>query len=372
MKVLVAMDEFSGIISSYDANRFIEEAVASQVKDADIVQVPLFNGRHELLNAVFLWHSGTQYRMNIHNPNMEPIEAVYGRTDKGLGVIEAEQFLVSDEPIPTQTSYGLGEVIGHALDKGVRHLAISVGGTSVFDGGAGMLQALGVRFYDDEGRSVDMREGAEKIKYIRRIDVSQMRDDLQTCQLQILSDFDCNVYGKNSEIMQRYEEMGISRDTAVEIDNLLWYFSELFKNNLHIALGPVERGGAGGGIAAVAQALMNAEIITSHALVDQIMGLDTLIQQADLIIFGEGINEKDQQIETSSLRIAELANQYHKVSIAICGTSDKFNYFENMQVTGMFNTFTEMPKAYPDFKMGIQLRQYTTQALKLLQAQIKM
>ena len=62
MKVLVAMDEFNGIISSYQANRYVEEAVASQIEKADIVQVPLFNGRHELMDSVFLWQSGTKYR----------------------------------------------------------------------------------------------------------------------------------------------------------------------------------------------------------------------------------------------------------------------------------------------------------------------
>ena len=64
MKVLVAMDEFNGIISSYQANRYVEEAVASQIEDADIVQVPLFNGRHELLDSVFLWQSGNKYRVS--------------------------------------------------------------------------------------------------------------------------------------------------------------------------------------------------------------------------------------------------------------------------------------------------------------------
>ncbi|UXR72026.1 MULTISPECIES: glycerate kinase [unclassified Staphylococcus] len=366
MKVLVAMDAYQGILSSYDANRFVEEAVASQIENADIVQVPLFNGRHELLEATLLWHSGTQYQIDIHDAQMRPITASYGQIESGLTVIEASQFLTADVKPIQQTSFGLGEVLNHALDQGMKHVAISVGGTQVLDGGAGMLQALGVRFYNDEGDQVDMRQGASQIKYIRRIDVSELRDDIYDARIQILSDFESHLYGKKSEISQRFEEVGMTHDEAVEIDNLLWYYSELFKNNLRIVLGPVERGGAGGGIAAVSKALLGAEIVTSHVLVDQIMGLDQLIQQADLIIFGEGVNEQDQLIETSSLRIAELAQQYDKTSIAICGTSDKFARFESLGVTGMFNTFIEMPKTFPDFKLGIQLRNYVIQAIKLL------
>ena len=83
MKILVAMDEFNGIISSYQANRYVEEAIASQIDQADIVQVPLFNGRHELLNSVFLWQSGTKYKVNVHDADMNEIETIYGQTEEG-------------------------------------------------------------------------------------------------------------------------------------------------------------------------------------------------------------------------------------------------------------------------------------------------
>ncbi len=165
-----------------------------------------------------------------------------------------------------------------------------------------------------------------------------------------MSDFDSKIYGKNSEIMQTYEAYGITRSNAAEIDNLIWYLSEMFKSELRLVLGPVQRGGAGGGIAAVLNALYNAEIMTSHELVDQITHLDALIEQADLIIFGEGINEEDQILETTTLRLAELATKYNKPSIAICATDDKFDLFESIGVTAMFNTFIEMPESFTDFK----------------------
>ena len=92
MKVLVAMDEFNGIISSYQANRYVEEAVASQIERADIVQVPLFNGRHELMDSVFLWQSGTKYRIMTHDADMNKVEAVYGITDNEVTVIEGNLF----------------------------------------------------------------------------------------------------------------------------------------------------------------------------------------------------------------------------------------------------------------------------------------
>ncbi|EHJ08006.1 glycerate kinase [Staphylococcus simiae] len=366
MKVLVAMDEFNGIISSYQANRYVEEAVASQIDTADVVQVPLFNGRHELLDSVFLWQSGERYRIPVHDADMNSVEGVYGQTDSGMTVIEGNLFLKGHKPIEQRSSYGLGEMIKHALDNDAQHIVISLGGIDSFDAGAGMLQALGATFYDDEARVVDVSQGVSSIKYIRRIDMTNIHPKLASARIQLMSDFSSKMYGKNSEIMQTYKSHHLSHNEAAEIDNLVWYFSELFKSELRLAIGPVERGGAGGGIAAVLSGLYQAEILTSHELVDQLTHLDHLVEQADLIIFGEGLNEKDHLLETTTLRIAELCQKYHKVSIAICATPEKFDLFESQGVTAMFNTFIDMPDSYTDFKMGIQIRHYTVQALKLL------
>ena len=174
-------------------------------------------------------------------------------------------------------------MIKHALDNDAKHVVISLGGIDSFDAGAGMLQALGAQFYDDEGRVVDMRQGAGVIKYIRRMDMSNLHPKMETtARIQVMSDFSSRLYGKQSEIMQTYDAYQLNHNQAAEIDNLIWYFSELFEK---IAIGPVERGGAGGGIAAVLNGLYQAEILTSHALVDQLTHLENLVEQADLIIF---------------------------------------------------------------------------------------
>lgn len=366
MRVLVAMDEFNGIVSSYEANRYVEEAVASQIEKADIVQVPLFNGRHELMDSVFLWQSGTKYREMVHNADMKQVEAVYGQTENGLTIIEADLFLQGEAPIQKRSSFGLGELIKKALDNDAEHLVISLGNIASFDGGAGMLQALGARYYDDEGQPIDTRKGAEVLKYIRHIDLTQLHPRLAQVRIQLVSDFASKMYGKNSEIMQVYPLLNITREEAATIDNLVWYFSEILKNEAHLLTSTVERGGAGGGVAALLAALYDAEILTSHHLVDQITHLEDLIEQADLVMFGEGVNEADHLLETTTLRIAELATKYHKPCIAINATNDKFDRYEALGVTGMFNLFMEMPEHYTSFKAGIQIRFYAVQALKLL------
>src|SRR5699024_12064889 len=113
-------------------------------------------------------------------------------------------------------------------------------------------------------------QGSRVLKYIRRLVVSPVNSIMKDMRIQLMSDFDSKLYGKNSEIMQTYENYQISHQEAAEVDNLIWYLSEMFKAELKIALGPIHRGGAGGGIAAVLNGLYDAEIMTSYELVDQI------------------------------------------------------------------------------------------------------
>ena len=107
-----------------------------------------------------------------------------------------------------------------------------------------MLQALGMKFYDDEANEVDVTEGTRVLKYIRKIDASGLHPQLKDVRLQLMSDFDSKLYGKESEIIQLHEQLGLERNDAAEIDNLIWYLSEIFKSEMKLALGPITKGGA--------------------------------------------------------------------------------------------------------------------------------
>ncbi|AFR72824.1 putative glycerate kinase [Staphylococcus aureus 08BA02176] len=246
-------------------------------------------------------------------------------------------------------------MIKHALDNDAKHVVISLGGIDSFDAGAGMLQALGAQFYDDEGRVVDMRQGAGVIKYIRRMDMSNLHPKMETARIQVMSDFSSRLYGKQSEIMQTYDAHQLNHNQAAEIDNLIWYFSELFKSELKIAIGPVERGGAGGGIAAVLKGLYQAEILTSHALVDQLTHLENLVEQADLIIFGEGLNENDQLLETTTLRIADFVINIKRLPLQFVQLLKSLIYLNHKGLQQCLIHLSICRKVIPTLKWGYKL-----------------
>ena len=111
--------------------------------------------------------------------------------------------------------------------------------------------------------------------------------------------------------------------------------------------------------------MYDAEILTSHELVNQITHLDDLVSQADLIIFGEGVKEEDHLLETTTLTIAELAQNMINLRLLFVRLMTNLMSLISTMLQ-MFNTFVEMPERYTDFKMGIQIRHFTVQALRLL------
>ncbi|MCJ1758893.1 glycerate kinase [Mammaliicoccus sciuri] len=373
MRVLVAMDEFDSILSSYHANRFVEEAIKSQFNEADIVQVPLFNGQREVIDSVLLWQSGTKYSVDHHDAYMRPKSSSYVVTEKDIIVIEAGNVLTSSEDIikPLETSsFGLGEVILEALNEDSNEILISVGDVASYDGGLGMLQALGAKFFDAEGSFIDVSQGAKQIKYIRTIDLYDLDKRLKDKNIKVITDFESKYYGKNSRIMKEQAINQIAIEDAVSIDNALWYISELFKSQHRILLGKEERSGSGSGLAALFNCLWDAQLVTGGDVVNELTYLDKLIEQADLIVFGEGLKPNQQLLETTSVRIAELCNKYQKVNIAICATDEKFDQYLEQDVTAMYKVFNKDQYSMSDLELGIALRHLTTQSLRLLKANI--
>lgn len=373
MKVLVAMDEFEDVLSSYDANRYVEEAIKSQFNDADIVQVPLFNGQREVIESILLWQSGTKYSVEHHDAYLNKKHSAYAVTGNNITVIEAGNILSSaqDEVKPLNTSsYGLGEVLEQALGEDGKEIIISVGNVESYDGGLGMLQALGAKFFDAEGNFIDMKQGAKYIKYIRAIDLYDLDTRLKDKNLKIITDFESKYNGKNSRIMKERAFNQISVEDAVSIDNALWYVSELFKSQHKILLGRDERGGSGSGLAAIFNSIWNAQLVTGGDLVNELTYLDRLIEQADFVVFGEGLDPRRELLETTSVRIAELCNKHNKVNIALCATDQKFEKYIEQNVTAMFKVFNKEQYNHDDLELGINLRHLTTQSLRLLKSSL--
>ena len=235
MKVAVAIDSFKGSMTSMQAGNSCKEGIlaaarahcdgrAAAVRDRkpaadnmDVVVKPLADGGEGTTDALIEGMNGERIDLTVTGPMHTPVDAYYGYLkDTNTAVMEmasaAGITLVPDsEKNPLlATSYGVGEMINDAIQRGCRNFIIGIGGSVTNDGGIGMLKALGVRFLDENGE--DAGEGGQALAKIARIDVSGMNPLLKECHIQVACDVNNPLCGENGSTYVYGPQKGVTED----------------------------------------------------------------------------------------------------------------------------------------------------------------
>ena len=193
MKIVTAIDSFKGSMTSMEAGQAAAEGIQRVDVDAEVIVRPLADGGEGTVEALVSGMNGTLQKVQVTGPLGEPVICEYGIIESTkTAVIEmagaAGITLVSDEernPLNT-TTYGVGEVIRDAIDKGCRRFLVGIGGSATNDGGVGMLQALGYGFLDKDGNQVPF--GAKGLKVLEEITDTYVLPELKECKFKIACD----------------------------------------------------------------------------------------------------------------------------------------------------------------------------------------
>lgn len=277
MKFIVAIDSFKGCLSSIDAGRAAAQGIGRAQPDAQIVTLPVSDGGEGMLDAFTSALGGKRITVNVHDPLMRPIKAQYGLSDDGTtAIIEIAQasgltLLTPNERDPLRaTSYGTGELMADALNRGCTHLLMGLGGSATSDGGMGMLQALGVRF---DGHSIDLGQSLLNRHEFTVTVASDVQNPL--CG----PDGAAHVYGP---------QKGATIAMVRELDERLLHFAQLTTSATGIDHSLTPGAGAAGGLGFALLAYMNAALRSGTELLLDAVGFDLLLKDATLVITGEG------------------------------------------------------------------------------------
>ena len=201
-KIVIAPDSFKESLDAFSVADAIERGFKTILPDLDYVKLPLADGGEGLLRVLLNAHRGKQMTCVCTGPRGEPITATYGLIDNGqTAIIETAavaglQLLEQQQRDPRYTtSYGVGELIKDALDKGFTRLLIGLGGSASNDAGAGMLQALGVRLFDQHGKP--LARGGAALANLARIDVQHLDPRLQSVNIDVACDVSNPLCGRN-------------------------------------------------------------------------------------------------------------------------------------------------------------------------------
>ena len=325
MRVIVAIDSLKGSLSSKEAGDAILEGIKRVDSKADVIVRPLADGGEGTVEALVDGMNGTLQKVEVTDPLGGRVFCEYGiLQDNKTAVIEmsgaAGLTLVPKEkrnPLYT-TTYGVGEVIKDAIEKGCRRFIVGIGGSATNDGGVGMLQALGYGFLDKNKEQVSF--GANGLKDIVAITDDGVLPQLKECEFQIACDVTNVLCGENGCSAVYGPQKGATPSMIKEMDQWLLHYATLAKKKYPKSDREQAGTGAAGGLGFAFLTFTNAVLKSGIQIVLEETKLEDSIKGADLVITGEGRLDFQTVMGKAPIGVAKLAKKYNIPVIAFAGS----------------------------------------------------
>lgn len=328
MKVVIAIDSLKGSLSSMEAGTAIKDGILVAKPDAEVIVKPLADGGEGTTDALIEGMNGERIDLTVTGPMHTPVDAYYGYLkDTNTAVMEmasaAGITLVPDsEKNPLlATSYGVGEMINDAIQRGCRNFIIGIGGSVTNDGGIGMLKALGVRFLDENGE--DAGEGGQALAKVARIDVSGMNPLLKECHIQVACDVNNPLCGENGSTYVYGPQKGVTEDMKKTLDEAMAHFARVTSETLENDYMNTPGAGAAGGLGYAFLAYTGAALTPGIELLLDAVGLEEELSGADVVVTGEGRLDFQTAMGKAPVGVARLAKKYNAKVIAFAGSVTK-------------------------------------------------
>ena len=323
MKIVAAFDSFKGSVSSIEAGNAAKEGFSRVSADVETLVCPLADGGEGTVYAMVTGTGGHFEDVVVSGPLMEKTNCRYGIIPENTAVIEmsgaAGITLIPENqrnPLKT-TTYGVGEVILDAIDKGCRKFILGIGGSATNDGGAGMLMALGFDLLDEAGNSIV--PGAEGLKDLKTISCKNACPVLSECSFQVACDVTNPLCGASGCSAVFGPQKGASPEMIEKMDGWLSNYAILAKEVFPEADPEIPGSGAAGGMGFALRTFLGAKLESGIDIIIRETALEDYIKDADLVITGEGMLDAQTAMGKAPAGVAKIAKKYEKPVIAISG-----------------------------------------------------
>ena len=340
MKIILAIDSFKGSLTSLEAEESVAQAIVQRFPQATVVCTPIADGGEGTLSVLLHVSRGNYQYLQAHNPCMEIIPTQYGiSADKHTAFIEMAAIsglplLRKEQKNPMKTTtFGTGELIKDALEKGCTHFIIGIGGSATNDAGTGMLQALGYRFYDKVGK--ELSTGGEVIGKIARIESSNRHPLLANAHFTVACDVQNPFYGPQGAAHVFAHQKGANNEMTQQLDEGMKAFAQVIQQHTGKDISQLPGSGAAGGLGGCLAAFMNADLKSGAELLLQATGFYECITDADLIITGEGKIDKQSLMGKITGKILEEGKQRGIPVIALTGLAEDIDLLKKAGFAGI-------------------------------------
>jgi len=328
MKVVIAPDSYKESLTAMEVATAIESGFKEIMPDADYVKLPMADGGEGTVQSLVDATGGDIVSVAVTGPLGESVEGFYGllgdgstaviemAAASGLHLVEPSQ----RNPLLT-TSFGTGELIKAALDKGVSHIIIGIGGSSTNDGGVGMAQALGAKLLDAQGNDLPFGGGA--LADLATIDLSGLDPRLATVQLEVACDVDNPLCGPKGASHVFGPQKGATPEMVEQLDRNLAHYAEVIRQTNSKEVLNQTGSGAAGGLGAALLGLFDATLRPGISIVMDAVNLAEVVKDADLVITGEGRIDSQTIHGKTPIGVARTAKLYDLPVIGIAGSTAK-------------------------------------------------
>jgi glycerate kinase len=336
MHILICPDKFKECLAAGDVAFHIRKGILNADEDADCKLVPMADGGEGTVETLMQATQGRIEKVLVHDPLMRPVRSFLGVSGDGrMAVIEMAAasglaLLKQEERNPlVTTTYGTGELIRYALDRGCREIILGIGGSATVDGGTGMAQALGVSFTDASGRETSPNGGG--IGNIVKIDMAGLDPRLKQCRIYAACDVTNPLTGPQGAAHVFGPQKGATPPMVRQLESNLSHLAALIRDIMHHDVESLPGSGAAGGMGAGIISFLGGELKPGFELISQAVKLEEWIRWADLVITGEGRMDFQTSYGKTPAGVSALSKTLNKPVIAFTGAvSGGMQHFKSM------------------------------------------
>ncbi len=292
MKIVLAPDSFKGSLTASQACAAMSVGVRRAVPDAVIAQVPLADGGEGTMEILVAAQGGCFVECAAVDALGAPVIARIGLLPGRRAVVEVAEMaglaaIAKELRNPLlATSFGVGQAVRLALDKGAREVIVCLGGSATNDGGAGFLQALGARLLDDRGE--ELPRGAGALPRLAQIDLAAFDARVADTVFTAACDVDAPLVGERGASVVYGPQKGATLEMVRQLDDALGHFAAVILADFGRDVRDIPGAGASGGVAAALLGFCRATLISGANLVQDAVGFQAALRGAALVITGEG------------------------------------------------------------------------------------
>ena len=340
-KCVVVSDSFKGTVSSCEICAIAQRVIPRHFPACEVVCIPVADGGEGTVDCFVQAMGAQRVEITVTNALGEKSAAAYARLGE-LAIIEMAAAAglpqVGERRCPgTATTYGVGELIAHAVDSGCRKILLGLGGSATNDGGCGCAAALGVRFYDADGQS--FVPVGDTLGRIARIDTAEAEALLRSVEITVMCDVTNPLYGPTGAAYVFAPQKGADAEKVKSLDAGLRHFGDVIRSQYGLDVGAMPGAGAAGGMGAGCVALLGGTIQSGIDAVLDVTGFDRQLEGADLVITGEGSIDSQSADGKVVSGVARRTKAKGVPLIAIAGgIADSAGAVYDIGVSAMFST----------------------------------